>query len=54
MTRISIVCMTLLAASLMIPTGRGFADNDERGDIQTERQDFRQAKQQPEQFKTAT
>jgi hypothetical protein len=47
----SIICMSLVAASLIAPTGRAFADDDERHDTQNQRQDMRQDKEQLEQLR---
>ena len=46
----SIIGMSLLAASLIIPTARGFADDDDRRDIRNQREDLRQDRQQLEQL----
>jgi ABC-type transport system involved in cytochrome bd biosynthesis fused ATPase/permease subunit len=41
-------CMSLLAATLIAPTARGFADDDDRKDTRNQRQDLRQDQQQLE------
>jgi len=50
---ISIVSMSLVAASLMIPSGRGFADENPPGNHK-QREELRRDQQQLERFKTAT
>jgi hypothetical protein len=47
----TIIGMSLLAASLIIPTARGFAADDDRRDIRNQRQDLRQDQQQLEQLR---
>jgi hypothetical protein len=47
----SIFCMSLLAATLIAPTARGFADDDDRHDSRNQRQDLRQDQQQLEQLR---
>ena len=46
----SILCMSLLAATLIVPTARGFADDDDRRDPRNQRQDLRQDQRQLEQL----
>jgi hypothetical protein len=41
----SILCMSLLAATLVVPTARGFADDDDKRDLRNQRQDLRQDQQ---------
>ena len=43
--------MSLLAASLIARTARGFADDDDRKDTRNQRQDLRQDQQQLEQLR---
>jgi len=47
----TIIGMSLLAASLIIPTAKGFADDDDRRNIRNQRQDLRQDQQQLEQLR---
>ena len=47
----SVFCMSLLAATLIAPTARGFADDDDRHDRRNQRQDLRQDQEQLEQLK---
>ena len=47
----SVFCMSLLAASLIASTARGFADDDDRKDTRNQRQDLRQDQQQLEQLR---
>ena len=47
----SILCMSLLAASLIAPTGRAFADDDDRRDLRNQRQDLRQDQRRLEELK---
>jgi len=42
--------MSLLAATLIVPTARGFADDDDRRDPRNQRQDLRQDQRQLEQL----
>lgn|SRR5512135_2851314 len=41
----SILCMSLLAATLIAPSARGFADDDDKRDLRNQRQDLRQDQQ---------
>ena len=47
----SIFCMSVLAATLIAPTARGFADDDDRHDTRNQRQDLRQDSQQLEELR---
>ena len=47
----SILCMSLLAATLIVPTARGFADDDDRRDLRNQRQDLRQDQRRLEELK---
>ena len=47
----SIFCMSLLAATLIAPSARGFADDDDRQDSRNQRQDLRQDKEQLEELR---
>jgi hypothetical protein len=47
----TLVGIGLLAASLVIPSARGFADDNDRRDIRNQRQDLRQDQQQLEQLR---
>ena len=47
----SILCMSLLAASLIAPTGRAFADDDDRRDFRNQRHDLRQDQRRLEELK---
>jgi hypothetical protein len=48
---ISILSITLLMASLIIPSARGYADDDDRRGDRSEREDLRQDRQQLEQLR---
>ncbi len=47
----SILCMSLLGATLIAPGARGFADDDDRHDTRNQRQDLRQDNEQLEQLR---
>ena len=42
----SILCMSLLAATLIVPTAQGFADDDDGRDLRNQHQDLREDEQQ--------